>query len=302
MRLIAFDVHTHRRSGERKHADTGQSDGARVFGDPSAHSSSKSQVELYRELGLMGIVFDVDSSSQTGQRSDNDEVLLHCQASGGQLLPFCSVDPWAGKLALREIERCADAGALGVKFQPITQAFYPDDPRFGEIWELCAARALKVLIHTGTTAIGSGSPGGRGLKLKYAKPIPHIDDVAADFPDLTIIAAHPGWPWHSELLAVARHKSNVYIDLSGWGPRHLPAETFRYMNSVMPEKFLFGSDYPLMQPERWLTDFLSLETKPASRSKVLFENACQLFDVDASRFTADIDPSDPFLRAGGATG
>lgn len=299
MRLIAFDVHTHRRSGERKSAETGQSDGARLFG--ADHAQALPQLDLYRQLGLMGVVFDVDSSSQTGQRSNNDEVVEHCAVSDGLFLPFGSTDPWSGKLALQEIERCAARGVLGMKFQPITQAFFPSDPHFRPMWALCSDLGLKVLIHSGTTAIGSGSPGGRGLRLKYAQPIPYIDDLAAEFPELVIIAAHPGWPWHTDLLAVARHKQNVFIDLSGWGPRYLPEDTFRYMNSVMPEKFLFGSDYPLMQPERWLTDFLSLDVKPASRTKVLFENACQLFGVDPRRFTSDIDPTDPFARGTDAT-
>lgn len=282
-KLRAFDCHTHLLTGDRAAGDEKVTDGQRLFG---AHGSKApdDRVGYYRESGLAGIVFDVDSQTTSGQRIDNDTVLEFAAASDGVFMPFCSVDPNLGRRAIMELERCAGAGALGVKFQPITQAFFVDDPAMRPIWGACDDLGLTVLIHSGTTAIGNGSPGGRGLKLKYGRPI-HIDDVAADFPRLRIIAAHPGWPWSSELLAVARHKGNVWIDLSGWGPKYLPEETFRYANSVMPEKFLFGSDFPLMDPNTWLDAFVGLPWKPAARRRILFENACELFGLDPSRFS-----------------
>jgi predicted TIM-barrel fold metal-dependent hydrolase len=141
-------------------------------------------------------------------------------------------------------------------------------------------------VHTGTTGIGAGAPGGRGLKLSYGRPVPAVDDVAADFPRLTIIAAHFAWPWHLELLAVARHKGNVYIDLSGWAPRYFPAEVIQYCNSVIPDKFLFGSDFPLLSPDRWLDEFGKLDLKDEVREKVLYRNACRILDLDPSAFGA----------------
>ena len=288
MKLRAFDCHTHQLTGDRaKQSESRISDGSRLFGG-GGHGGpgfGGDQVEFYRQRNLMGIVFDVDSETTTGLRISNDEVLELSQRSGGLLIPFGSVDPWKGAAAVREIERCKGLGFRGMKFQPITQAFFPDDPRFFPMWETCQLLELPVLIHMGTTAIGNDSPGGRGLSLKYGRPIPHLDDLAARFPHLSIIAAHPGWPFHTELLAVARHKGNVHIDLSGWAPKHLPEEVLRYANSVMPNKFLFGSDYPLMSPDRWLNEFESLSIKPESRKKILYENACRLFDLQVSDFS-----------------
>ena len=100
-----------------------------------------------------------------------------------------------------------------------------------------------------------------------------LDDVAADFPGLTIIMAHPSVPWQDSAIAVAQHKANVYIDLSGWSPRYFPPQLVRATNSLLKTKVLFGSDYPLIRPERWIRDFVALEIKDEVRPLVMKENA-----------------------------
>lgn len=266
-----IDVHVHQHTGQRaRQNETQFADAARLF-----HSEHRPEplADLYGRLGGMAVIFDVDAETRTGLAIANEEIAATVQQSSGRLLGFGSVDPWKGTVALQEVERCHALGLKGMKFQPITQAFHVNDRRFYPLWDLCQDLGMVVTIHEGTTGIGSGTPGGRGLHLKYARPIPDLDDIAGDFPGLTVIAAHPGWPWHTELLAVARHKSNVFIDLSGWAPRYWPADTVQYMRSVMPEKFLFGSDYPLLTPERWLQEFAQIEVKEAVREQVLKENA-----------------------------
>ena len=109
-----------------------------------------------------------------------------------------------------------------MKFQQATQAFGPSNSRFFPIYEACVRLNLPVIFHTGTTAIYAGTPGGGGLLLEYCRPVPYIDRVAAWYPELRIIMAHPAWPWHDEQLAVMRHKGNVYMDLSGWAPKYFP--------------------------------------------------------------------------------
>src|SRR5690606_3074572 len=121
-----------------------------------------------------------------------------------------------------------------------------------------------------------------GIKLRYGRPVPHLDDVAADFPNLQIIAAHFGWPWHLELMAIARHKGNVWVDLSGWSPRYFPEEVIRYCNSVIPDKFLFGSDFPLLTPDRWMEEFDALGIKDEVRRMVLVDNASRLLGLEVS--------------------
>ena len=124
-------------------------------------------------------------------------------------------------------------------------------------------------------------PGGGGLRIKYANPI-HLDDVAADFPEMPIIMAHPSVPWQDEALSVALHKPNVYIDLSGWSPKYFSPTLVQYANTVLKKKVLFGSDYPLLAPDRWMADFEKLPIKDEVRPLILKENAIQLFGFQKS--------------------
>jgi hypothetical protein len=172
-----------------------------------------------------------------------------------------------------------ELGLRGLKLHPITQAFFPNDTRFYPLWEKCAELGVPVLFHSGQTAVGAGLPGGGGLKIKYAQPI-HMDDVAADFPELNIIMAHPGVPWQEEQLSVALHKPNVYIDLSGWSPKYFRPILVQYANSLLQNKVLFGSDFPALSPQRWLSDFEGLDLKPEVRQKILLENAAKLLNIE----------------------
>jgi predicted TIM-barrel fold metal-dependent hydrolase len=91
--------------------------------------------------------------------------------------------------------------------------------------------------------------------------------------------AHPSFPWQDEALAVATHKPNVYIDLSGWSPKYFPPQLVRYANSLLQDKVLFGSDYPLITPDRWLADFGKLDIKPQVRPKILKDNAVRVLNL-----------------------
>jgi predicted TIM-barrel fold metal-dependent hydrolase len=107
----------------------------------------------------------------------------------------------------------------------------------------------------------------------------YLDDVAVDFPGLTIILAHPSFPWQEEALAVATHKPNVYIDLSGWSPKYFPQILVQYCNTLLKNKVLFGSDYPAITPDRWIEDFAHLPIKPEVRPLVMKGNAARLLKL-----------------------
>ena len=173
-----------------------------------------------------------------------------------------------------------DLGLRGVKFHPTAQAFYPNDVRFYPMWEKCAELGVPVLIHTGVTGFGAGAPGGGGLKTKYCAPIPYIDDLAADFPQLTVIMAHPGFPWVEEQMAVLLHKPNVHMDLSGYSPRYFQPPILTYGNSLLQDRMMFGSDYPSLRPDRWLTDFAEAPFREEVRDKILIENARRILGLE----------------------
>jgi hypothetical protein len=184
-----------------------------------------------------------------------------------------------GRLALDEVRRIKDLGLRGLKFNPGRQHFYANEPRFAPLWELAAELGLVCLFHTGMMGNGAGTRGGLGFKLKYTAPIPYLDDIAADHPDLTLISAHPGWPWQDEQLAMARHKANVYLDLSGWAPRYFPPQLVQQVNRLIPDRVLFGSDWPVITPERWIAEFNDLPLDDDVRQKILLGNAKLLFQL-----------------------
>ena len=91
--------------------------------------------------------------------------------------------------------------------------------------------------------------------------------------------AHPSFPWQDEALAVATHKPNVFIDLSGWSPKYFPPQLIQYANTLLKDKVLFGSDYPLLTPDRWLADFEMLDIKPDVKPRILKLNAMRLLEM-----------------------
>jgi uncharacterized protein len=281
--LVAIDVHTHaeRNAGEPQDPVTTEllDAAARYFGGAPEQPTAQEVADYYRERRMAAIVFIVDDEAGMGRRRlGNDEVLAAAEANPDVLIPFGSIDPHKGKLGVREARELIDRGVRGFKFHPNIQAFSPDDRAFYPLYETIAEAGLIALFHSGTTGIGAGMPGGGGVKLKYSNPM-LVDDVAADLPELDIILAHPSFPWQEEALAVATHKPNVYIDLSGWSPKYFPEILVQYINTRLKDKMLFGSDYPLITPDRWLADFEKLPIRDEVRPLVLKENAARLLGL-----------------------
>jgi hypothetical protein len=227
------------------------------------------------------VIFPVDAERETGfRRYDNYEMADIAAQNSDVLIPFASIDPAKGKLGAREARKLVrEHGIKGFKFHPTMQGFYPNDRNAAyALYEAIVECGVPALFHTGQTGVGSGMPGGMGMKLKYSNPM-YIDDVAADFPDMKIIMAHPSFPWQEEALSVATHKPNVYIDLSGWSPKFFPAILVQYCNTVLRHKMLFGSDWPVILPERWIADFEKLDIKPEVRPLIMKENAIRLLGL-----------------------
>jgi hypothetical protein len=253
---------------------------ARYFGGDPPRPSTQDVADYYRERNMAAVVFTVDDEAGTGRkRVSNDEIAQLAHDNADVLIPFASIDPHKGKMGLREARRMIEEhNVCGFKFHPNTQAFWPNDKAFYPFYELIEEARLIALFHSGTTGIGAGMPGGGGVHLKYSNPM-CIDDVAADFPDLKIILAHPSFPWQDEALAICVHKPNVYIDLSGWSPKYFPPNLIQYTNTLLKNKMLFGSDFPLITPDRWISDFEKLDIKEEVRPLVLKENAAKLFGL-----------------------
>lgn len=281
----AIDFHTHAEEPCGCHADDGYDDlqaaMAKYFGAPWAHPPTMQETAAhYRAQNIAAVIFPVDAERETGyRRYANEEVARIAAENSDILIPFASIDPAKGKLGAREARRLMrDFGIKGFKFHPTQMGFYPNDRSAYGLYESIADEGGIALFHTGQTGVGSGMRGGNGMRLKYSNPL-YLDDVAVDFPDMTIIMAHPSFPWQDEALAVAQHKPNVYIDLSGWSPKYFPENLIRYANSLLKHKMLFGSDWPMIAPEKWLDAFDKAAFKEEVRPLILKENAMRILRV-----------------------
>jgi len=227
------------------------------------------------------IAWDAEHGAAGGVYA-NDTLAELCRAYPDVFLPgWGMVDPWRGRKGLEEIEHAIkNLGLIGIKYQPPVQGFSPHDKQFYPIWDLLQSLGAPVLIHCGTTAIGAGEPGGLGFRLETAKPIPNIDNVAADFPHLQIIAAHPGYPWTDELIAVALHKKNVAIDISGWGPKYVPAQLKFDMQRRLQDKVIFGSDYPGWSPGQCCDEWEMENFRPGVIEKLFTGNITRILKLE----------------------
>ena len=282
--LVAIDVHTHAEISEDGHVslpDDLMQASAKYFKSSEGRTPTLDQIaERYRAAHMAAVVFTVDAEHQTGHAPvPNDDVARAAQRHSDVLIPFGSIDPHRGAAGVDEARRLVtEMGMRGFKFHPTLQGFSPDDPMAYPLYEAIQELGVPALFHSGQTGIGAGMPGGNGLRLRHSNPM-LLDDVAADFPDLTIILAHPSFPWQDEALSVATHKANVFIDLSGWSPKYFPPLLVQYANTILKDKVLFGSDYPLITPERWISDLDTLPIRDEVRPLILKENAIRVLGL-----------------------
>jgi len=278
----AIDVHVHPNHDEATASGGEYLQWAKsMFKSGNVEVSIDATAAMYRERHMMAILLGKDARTNTRLPAiPNDSIARAVSEHPDVFLGFGSVDPLQDVAwCVEEVHRCRELGLVGLKFQQTVQGFFPSEERFYPIYEAAQRLSLVCLFHMGTTGIGAGAPGGMGLKLKYARPL-YVDDVAADFPRLAIIGAHPGWPWTEELLAIAVHKGNVYIDLSGWSPKYFPDALVRYARTVLQDKVLFGTDWPLITIDRWEDEFQALGFPEVVRQKVMLTNALRLLGLE----------------------
>jgi predicted TIM-barrel fold metal-dependent hydrolase len=281
-RITAIDVHVHVLASvaEQERSGSDASSLAGTFGT-IPELTVPELAAYYRERSMAAVVFTVDSVTRTGRESrvSNEEIAEQAADYADTLIPFASVDPGRGAAGVRIARRLIEEHHVrGFKFHPSAQEFYPNDRAAYALYEVIAEAGLPALFHSGQTGVGSGQRAGGGIRLKYSNPI-HLDDVAVDFPDMPIIIAHPSVPWQDEALAVAGHKPQVYIDLSGWSPKYFAPQLVKQANSLLKKKVLFGSDFPAITPDRWLADFAKLDLKDEVRPLILKDNAIRLLGL-----------------------
>ncbi|OPX13331.1 amidohydrolase family protein [Mycobacterium sp. AT1] len=281
--LDAIDVHVHVEVDCQGHLalpDDFVAASTAYFGADQHKSSIDEIADYYRKRRIGAVLFSVDVEAFTGHQAlSNEEIADAAAGHPDVLIPFASIDPAKGRAGARRLRSLvSDHGVRGLKLHPSIQNFAPDDGSAYLLLEVAQECGIPVLFHTGQTGIGANMRGGGGVRLGLSNPM-LLDEVAVRFPDLCIIMAHPSFPWQDEALAVATHKPNVYIDLSGWSPKYFPPQLIRYANTLLADKVLFGSDYPMITPDRWLADFAQLDMKPHVIPKILKDNAVRVLNL-----------------------
>jgi hypothetical protein len=280
--LVAIDVHTHAEVSSRdpQKPSVFQDAAQKYFKHDHPRPTLPEIAAYYRQRKIGCVIFSVDGERARGIKPvPNEEVAEFAHENSDIMIPFASIDPGRGAAAVSEARRLIEHfGVKGFKFHPQFQEFYPNDRAAYPLYEVIAERRLPAVFHTGHSGMGTGLPGGGGIRLKYGDPM-YVDDVAVDFPSMPIVLAHPSWPWQDAALSICLHKPQVYIDLSGWSPKYFPPQLVQFANTQLKRKMLFGTDYPLLTPDRWLADFASIDIRPEVRPLILKQNAIELLGL-----------------------
>ena len=280
--LVAIDVHTHAWKSALRVDDSlteSQEAMGRYFRYQPQHQTVPEMAAYYRKLKMAFVVFTVDGEKGASGKITNEEIAELAREHSDVAIPFASVNPHRGAEGVRHARKLINEyGVKGFKFHPSVQGFFPNDRMAYPLYEAIAEAKLPALFHSGQTGVGAGTRGGGGIRLKYSHPM-LLDDVAVDFPDMPIVIAHPSFPWQEEALSVATHKPQVYIDLSGWSPKYFPPILVQYANTLLKDKVLFGSDYPVLSPEKWMEEFEKLPIKPEVRPLIMKMNAAKLLKL-----------------------
>ncbi|MBN9506797.1 MAG: amidohydrolase [Altererythrobacter sp.] len=283
-KIRAIDVHVHAEVSCHDPEDPvmGQffDAASAYFKAPRERPKMPEIIQLYRESGIALVLFTVDAESAMGaKRVSNYEVAEQAAKNDDICIAFASIDPHKGKYGAREARDLVENyGVKGFKFHGIAQNAHPADRMAYPIYEVIAEYGLPAIFHTGHSGMGTGMRGGGGMRLKYGEPM-LIDDVAVDFPDMKIILAHPSWPWVDQSLSMALHKDNVFIDLSGWSPKYFPKQVIQYANTQLKHKMLFGSDFPLIHPDKWIKTAQEVGFREEVMPLILKDNAARVLGL-----------------------
>ncbi|MDG6922362.1 MAG: amidohydrolase family protein, partial [Nitrososphaerota archaeon] len=225
---------------------------SRFFKTKIVPSSAEQMMKDFSNAGVEKLVLHSVETSRLkrGISPSNEQLKALLDKEPSRLAGLCAVDVSNAESAVEELRHAIeDLHCLGLKISPMIQGVRPDDRILEPIYEKCVKLHVPLFVDWGNSAIGIGAPGGGGVKLSMNDPM-LIDNVAGEFPDLTIVGCHVAWPWVDEMLAVLMHKANVFCVLSGWYPRMFSNERITYMDKRIPQKFMFGTEYPVLSPSR----------------------------------------------------
>jgi hypothetical protein len=200
----------------------------------------------------------------------NDGVAAIVRQFPDRFVGIASVDLYRPMDAVRELRRCVkDLGFKGLRIVQWLWNLPPNDRRYYPLYAQCIELDIPACLQVGHTGPLCPSDPGR--------PIPYVDEVALDFPELRLVCGHIGYPWTTEMIALATKYENVYIDTSAYTTRRFPEELVRYMKKNGRTKVMFGTNYPMITPAKCLEGLEGLGLDEEAKRMYLYENAQRVF-------------------------
>jgi hypothetical protein len=196
-----------------------------------------------------------------------------CRKHPDRFSGLAGIDPFRGMQGLRDLDTAIkEYGFVGAHIYPHWFRLPPNDAKYYPYYAKCCELNVPVQIQV-----------GQNLMYRKGRAFPAVDfpialdQVAIDFPDLKIVGIHIGYPWTDEMISMAWKHENVYIGSDAYAPSHWPESFVHYLNTYGQNKVIFGTDWPLMTPERAISEIEALDLRPVPKRKLLRDNAIKLF-------------------------
>lgn len=248
-------------------------------GTGSGPETVEELADHYRQRGGIALVHAFDAGSVVGSVAlSNARLAAAIEPHSDVLHGLGCVDPHRGEAAVMAIHDALRLGLRGLFFHPPAQRFDPASRRVASMWKMAEDLRFPVVVHCGTTMMGAGRPGGAGISLEVADPM-RIDRVAATHPDLQIVMAGVTPPWEEAAIAVAAHKGNVHLALSGRRPDRMGAGAREAVLGPLASRAMCATGYPLGDPDDWLAGWAGLSPPGDVDAAVRHGNAESLFGV-----------------------
>ncbi len=238
--------------------------------------------QLIREMDEAGVTKAVLHAEYEFENPKilNDRVAKMIEKYPNRFIGFASVDPRDGIIpAVHELKRTIeDLHLKGLNLQPFVYSMYPNDRKLYPLYAKCVEFDIPLAIHCGINYSPLHT-------MNFDRPI-YLDEVLCDFPDLKLIALHAGWPWVGELIAIMRKHPNAYLEFGGIAPKYIGMGAkagwdplLQFANSLLQDRVLFGTDWPIISFKRVVEEFKQLPLKEEVKEKILYKNAMQLLGL-----------------------
>ncbi|HEX6570845.1 MAG TPA: amidohydrolase family protein [Steroidobacteraceae bacterium] len=245
----------------------------RGLGGPALAAATQWPVKVTLDAMDAGGVSVSLISAWVGPRGDlisNDEVASFVRQAPDRLVGVGSLDISRPRDAVRELRRCVrELGFRAVRVLPWLWELPPTHARFYPVYAECCELGIPFCTQVGHT--------GPLMPSEFGRPIPYIDQVAIDFPELVIVGGHIGYPWTDEMIAIATKHANVYIDTSAYTVARYPRALVEYLQAHGRDKVLFGSNWPMVPPAKALEALPTLGLGAEVESLFLEGNARRVF-------------------------